>query len=87
MGENQQDIYISGPLVKDLLGASIWGNQAVQDEDKYYGGYQESTKRTLGGKLRITPNRDHEESSTTQRRVSATLAILVSSTHHRQREY
>ncbi|MGI2131349.1 TonB-dependent receptor domain-containing protein [Shewanella baltica] len=58
--QNQQDIYISGPLVKDLLGASIWGNQAVQDEDKYYGGYQESTKRTLGGKLRITPNRDHE---------------------------
>ncbi|MFT3811943.1 MAG: TonB-dependent receptor [Acidovorax sp.] len=58
--QNQKDFYLSGPIAKDLLGLSLWGNGTHQDEDSYYGGYQESTKNTLGGKLRFTPHRDHD---------------------------
>lgn len=58
--QNQNDLYISGPIVKDLIGASLWGNQTLQDEDRYLGGYQASTKRTVGGKVRLVPARNHE---------------------------
>lgn len=57
--QNQRNINISGPLVKDLIGLSLWGNETLQDEDKYYGGFQESTKSTFGGRLRVTPNQNH----------------------------
>lgn len=61
MGDQRQhDIHLSGPIIKDLIGISLWGNETLQDEDHYYGGYQESKKRTVGGKLRITPNRNHD---------------------------
>lgn len=58
--QRQQNIYLSGPIVKDMLGLSVWGNQTHQDEDRYLGGYQESEKRTMGGKLRFTPTRGHD---------------------------
>ncbi|WP_454689585.1 TonB-dependent receptor domain-containing protein [Achromobacter aloeverae] len=61
MGNQQQkNLYLSGPIVSDLIGLSLWGNETHQDEDHYYGGYQESTRRTAGGKLRLTPNRNHD---------------------------
>jgi len=58
--QTQKDFYLSGPIVNDLIGLSLWGNETHQDEDRYYGGYQESTKNTVGGKLRVTPSRDHD---------------------------
>lgn len=58
--QRQRNLYLSGPIVKDLLGLSVWGNETMQDEDSYLGGYQESKKRTVGGKLRLTPTRDHD---------------------------
>ncbi|MFT3799685.1 MAG: TonB-dependent receptor [Burkholderiaceae bacterium] len=58
--QTQKDFYLSGAVVKDLIGLSLWGNETHQHEDRYYGGYQESTKNTIGGKLRFTPNRSHD---------------------------
>ncbi|MFT3720534.1 TonB-dependent receptor domain-containing protein [Pseudorhodoferax sp.] len=58
--QTQKDFYLSGPVVKELVGLSLWGNETHQDEDRYYGGYQESTKNTIGGKLRFTPHRNHD---------------------------
>lgn len=54
--KRQADFYLSGPLLKNVLGASLWGNEVLQDEDKYLGGYQESDKRTIGGKINVAAN-------------------------------
>jgi len=58
--QRQRNAHVSGPLVPNLLGLSVWGNETRQDADDYNGGYQASTKRTIGGKLRLTPNADHD---------------------------
>ncbi|MFT3757597.1 TonB-dependent receptor domain-containing protein [Thauera sp.] len=58
--QRQRNFHLAGPLVNELIGVSLWGNETDQDEDRYLGGYQESEKRTVGGRLRITPSRDHD---------------------------
>lgn len=58
--QTQRDLYVSGPLLKNRVGISLWANETLQDEDEYYGGYQESTKQTLGGKITITPALNHD---------------------------
>ena len=56
--KRQADFYLSGPIIKNTMGVSLWGSEILQDEDKYLGGYQESQKRTLGGKLNLIANQD-----------------------------
>jgi len=75
--QRQRNTHISGPLIQNLLGLSVWGNETVQDEDQYNGGYQESTKRTVGGKLRFTPDRGHD----------MTLNYSDASQHYANREW
>jgi len=56
----QRSFYLSGPVVPGLLSVSAWHNDIHQNEDRYHGGYQASDKRTVGGKLRLTPAHDHD---------------------------
>ncbi|WP_341645517.1 TonB-dependent receptor domain-containing protein [Thauera sp. SDU_THAU2] len=58
--QRQRNFHLAGPVARDLIGLSLWGNETDQDEDRYLGGYQESEKRTVGGRLRITPSRNHD---------------------------
>ncbi|GAA5232546.1 TonB-dependent receptor [Verticiella sediminum] len=81
--QRQKNVYLSGPIVRDLLGISLWGNETDQDEDRYLGGYQESTKRTVGGRVRFTPNRDHDlaldYSTSSQHYIGNPGGVLLSS--------
>ncbi|MDN5043292.1 TonB-dependent receptor [Aliarcobacter butzleri] len=57
MGIAQQvDYYLSGPVYQNILGLQLWGYNKLQDEDEYLGGFQESNKKSLSGKLIFTPN-------------------------------
>jgi len=58
--QRQKNAHVSGSIIPNLLGLSVWGNETKQDADGYNGGYQASTKRTVGGKLRFTPNDRHD---------------------------
>lgn len=79
----QRNLYLSGPVIPGLVGLSVWGNETHQNEDGYYGGYQESDKRTVGGKLRITPHRDHDltldYAKSSQRYSGSPGGVLLSS--------
>lgn len=58
--QKQVDYFLNGPLVNDLLGLQFWGYRKIQDQDKYYGGFQESEKKNIGGKLTLTPNENND---------------------------
>jgi len=75
--QRQRNAHFSGPLIPDLLGLSFWGNETQQDADSYVGGFQKSKKRTVGGKLRLTPTRNHD----------LTLNVSDSSQRYNNREW
>lgn len=58
--QKQVDYFLNGPLVNDLLGLQFWGYRKIQEQDKYYGGFQESEKKNVGGKLTLTPNENND---------------------------
>lgn len=51
----QVDYYVTGNLYKDILGIQLYGFNKYQDEDDFIGGFQESTKKSILGKLLFTP--------------------------------
>lgn len=61
MGNQKQgEFYLSGPLIDNLLGLQLWGYKKLQEEDGFYGGFQESQKNSLSGKLTLTPNEHND---------------------------
>jgi len=53
-------VYLSGPLVNDLLGLHVNANAQRRQEDEMAGGFAEQQQRTGSLKLTLTPNRHHD---------------------------
>lgn len=51
--------YLTGPLIKDTLGITIFGSQFKRQEDEIASGYREREKRDTTAKLSWTPNAQH----------------------------
>lgn len=49
--ENQQRFYLSGPLVQDRLGLTLYGSRFKRNEDQYTGGYAGRENKDLTAKL------------------------------------
>jgi outer membrane receptor for ferrienterochelin and colicins len=56
----QGDFYLSGPVVKDLLGLQIFGRQDKREEDEIIGGWSEQDNRSINARVTLTPTPDHD---------------------------
>ena len=60
-GNSQQtNVYLSGPLKKDLLGLEVYGQVQHRDEDDIVYGYEDKSLRSMTARLSLTPTRNHE---------------------------
>ncbi|GHA93274.1 ligand-gated channel protein [Modicisalibacter luteus] len=60
-GDSQQtNVYLSGPLKKDLLGLEVYGQVQHRDEDDILNGYEEKSLRSMTARLSLTPTLNHE---------------------------
>lgn len=57
---HQGDIYLSGPIISDLLGVQIWGFHRERDEDEILDGFAKSRRHGGNVRFRFTPHADHE---------------------------
>jgi outer membrane receptor for ferrienterochelin and colicins len=57
---HQGDFYLSGPVVKDLVGLQIFGRRGMRGEDEIIGGWSEQDNRSITGRVTITPTPDHD---------------------------
>ncbi|WP_353172874.1 ligand-gated channel protein [Paracandidimonas soli] len=54
------NVYLTGPLVDDLLGIQIYGNLSRRNEDKFVNGFNKQQTESGTVKLSLTPNKDHD---------------------------
>ncbi|BES69131.1 ligand-gated channel protein [Marinobacter nanhaiticus D15-8W] len=70
----QANFNVGGPLIENLLGLQIYGQQYSREEDKIINGYEEKELQSVTGRLALTPTPDHdfvlEAGVTDQRRRS-----------------
>ena len=60
-GNSQQtNVYLSGPLKKDLLGLEVYGQVQHRDEDDIVYGYEDKSLRSMTARLSLTPTLNHE---------------------------
>ncbi|WP_432786888.1 Colicin I receptor [Oligella sp. MSHR50489EDL] len=58
--KTQADLYLSGPLVKNLLGIRLWGFDKRRQEDEVFDGFAKSRRQGGNARLWFTPHKDHE---------------------------
>jgi len=56
----QAQVYLSGPIVSELLGLQLWGRLFGRGEDEIESGWSKADDHDLGGKLTLTPT-EHQE--------------------------
>lgn len=56
----QGDIYLSGPLVPDLLGVQVWGFDKRRQEDHILDGFAKSRRQGGNARFSLTPSANHE---------------------------
>lgn len=49
------ELYLNGPLIKDILGVQIYGKYSHRPEDKKLGGFPEQTLNSVNSKFTYTP--------------------------------
>lgn len=54
------NLYLSGPLVDNLLGVQIYGSHSRRNEDKFINGFNKQQNDSGTVKLSLTPNKDHD---------------------------
>ncbi|SDI99060.1 ligand-gated channel protein [Billgrantia gudaonensis] len=60
-GDSRQgNVYLSGPLVEDLLGLQVYGRASERDEDDIINGYEEKSLQSLTARLSLTPGENHD---------------------------
>ena len=60
-GSSQQaNVYLSGPLVKDLLGLQLYGQVSSREEDEILYGYEDKHLQSLTARLSWTPLENHD---------------------------
>ncbi|RSP93849.1 ligand-gated channel protein [Acinetobacter baumannii] len=77
----QANTYVSGPLIKNLLGLKANGTFSQRDEDEIIGGYNKQKIRAGGATLSLTPNDQHTIELEYQRSIqnrNATVGKTVS---------
>jgi len=77
----QANTYVSGPLIKNLLGLKANGTFSQRDEDEIIGGYSKQKIRAGGATLSLTPNDQHTIELEYQRSIqnrNATVGKSVS---------
>ena len=57
---HQEQFYLTGPIVSDLLGVQLWGRLYNRSEDKIESGWAKAGDHDLGGKLTLTPTERQE---------------------------
>lgn len=55
----QSNVFVSGPLIKDLVGFKANGLFSKREEDQLIGGYKEQKMRAGGASLSFTPSEQH----------------------------
>ncbi|MCQ9616572.1 TonB-dependent receptor [Paenalcaligenes niemegkensis] len=56
----QGDVYLSGPLVQDLLGIQVWGFDKRRQEDDLLDGFAKSRRQGGNARFWLTPSASHE---------------------------
>ncbi|MBI0393235.1 ligand-gated channel protein [Acinetobacter bereziniae] len=56
---HQANLYVSGPLIRNLLGLKANGTFSQRNEDDIIGGYNKQRIRAGGATLSLTPNAEH----------------------------
>lgn len=56
----QGDFYLSGPVVKDLIGLQVFGKRGTRNEDEVIGGRSGQDNRSITTRVTITPTADHD---------------------------
>lgn len=60
----QNDFFVTGPLIENILSFQAYGNYSKRDEDNIYNGYRGSKRENLTGKVTYTPTANQEISFT-----------------------
>lgn len=58
--EHQQQLYLSGPLIKDTLGLRLQGQFQKREEDRIVRGYAGREFSNLSARFSWTPHQDHD---------------------------
>ncbi|MDH0030567.1 MULTISPECIES: ligand-gated channel protein [unclassified Acinetobacter] len=77
----QSNVYLSGPLIANLLSFKANGLFSQREEDEIYGGYNKQKIRAGGAALSLTPNDDHTVEMEYQRSIQnrdATVGKTIS---------
>jgi len=56
----QGQIWLAGPLVRDMLGIQVYSQKTHRSEDTYVGGLSQQEVTSHTAKLSLTPTRDHD---------------------------
>jgi len=56
----QGQLWLGGPLVRDVLGIQVYSQKTRRSEDKYFGGLSQQEVTSNTAKLSLTPTRDHD---------------------------
>ncbi|MFT0213301.1 ligand-gated channel protein [Pseudomonas sp. F1_0610] len=59
---NKTDVFLSGPLVNDILGVQLYGQKSHREEDRFTDGYNQQKLESGTAKFLLTPNENHDVS-------------------------
>lgn len=54
------NFFISGPLIKNVLGIQVYGGGNFRQEDEFVGGFNKNNNKNINTKLTFTPNEKHK---------------------------
>ncbi|SFC55910.1 outer membrane receptor for ferrienterochelin and colicins [Kosakonia oryzae] len=77
----QNDFFVTGPLVDNILSMQAYGSYSKRDEDEIYNGYRGSKRENVTGKVTYTPTDEQEVSLTanhTQQDISQMVGKSIS---------
>ncbi|HCW3115178.1 TonB-dependent receptor domain-containing protein [Citrobacter amalonaticus] len=77
----QNDFFVTGPLLDNILSIQSYGSYSKRDEDEIYNGYRGSKRENITGKVTFTPTNEQEISFTanhTQQDISQTVGKSIS---------
>ncbi len=77
----QNDFFVTGPLVDNILSIQTYGSYSKRDEDEIYDGYRGSKRENVTGKVTFTPTNEQDISFTanhTQQDLSQTVGKSIS---------
>ncbi|WP_410015472.1 TonB-dependent receptor domain-containing protein [Sodalis sp. C49] len=77
----QNNFFLTGPLIDNILSMQAYGNYSKRDEDDIYNGYRGSKRDNITGKITLTPSDKQEITFTanhTQQDITQTVGKSIS---------